>query len=71
MAADDYDSRQRTPSGQPLSIQLYSLDIQYDFDNVRLDATAVPTPTAAFGGSALIGVLLAWRRLRSRGFIPR
>ena len=57
--------------GQALKIELYSSDIQYNFDKVQLDATAVlgpaavPTPSAALGGIATLAMLLGWRRMKT------
>lgn len=57
--------------GQNLGIRLVNLDsaggIEVNFDDVRLDATAIPEPAAAaglLGGALLFGTLAARRRVR-------
>jgi hapalindole biogenesis HpiC1 cyclase-like protein len=52
-----------------LQIALLSNGIQSDWDNVRLDATAVPEPTTLLlWGTTAAGLGAAWRRLRGRSF---
>jgi hypothetical protein len=55
--------------GQPLGIRLVSLDgptgIEVNFDNVRLNAVAVPEPaTSGLAAAGLLGVLAVWNRRR-------
>ena len=55
--------------GQPLGIRLVSLDgpsgIEVNFDNVRLNAVAVPEPaTSGLAAAGLLGVLTVWNRRR-------
>lgn len=58
-------------AGLPLGIRLVSLDgpsgIEVNFDNVRLEVTAVPEPAATTGCVAVGLVTLAWIRRRDRG----
>jgi hypothetical protein len=57
--------------GQPLGIRLVSLDgpngIEVNFDNVRLNAVAVPEPaTSGLATAGFLGVLAVWNRRRVR-----
>ena len=60
-----YTSGGTVTSGQALRIDLWSNGVQTNFDNVRLDATVVPLPAAAWAGVALMGALGAARARRS------
>lgn len=58
-------------AGLPLGIRLVSLDgpsgIEVNFDNVRLEVTAVPEPAATTAGVAVGLLTFAWIRRRGRG----
>lgn len=58
-------------AGQPLGVRLVNLDgangIEVNFDNVRLDAAAIPEPAnAAFAAGASVFFMLGLKRRRAR-----
>jgi len=64
----NFTSPSSVAASQQLQVRLIGSSVtpQTNFDNVRLDANVVPTPSAALGGLALLGLMAAGTKLKSR-----